>query len=291
MTKSLYRTSQNISGYTMEASTEAKVINALSECIRTDKPAALVTVVATTGSAPGKPSALMVVLGDGSTIGTVGGGSLEHKITTEAVQCIGLGKSKEVSYDLQADAELGMSCGGSVRAFIRVFKASPQLIIIGAGHIGLELYKIGRIQGFQVVVFDDRPELASEERFPDAKRIVADDLATSLKKYAIHTDCYVTIATSSHETDRLVLEAVVESEASYIGMIGSSNKIRKIFEYLLAQEIAREKIEQVFAPMGLNIASIRPAEIAVSIIGEILLVKNNGSPEHMRAVKKNVLPL
>jgi xanthine dehydrogenase accessory factor len=275
----------------MEASTEAKVINALSECIRTDKPAALVTVVATTGSAPGKPSALMVVLGDGSTIGTVGGGSLENKITTEAVQCIGFGKSKEVSYDLRADAELGMSCGGSVRAFISVFKAAPQLIIIGAGHIGLELYKIGRLQGFQVIVFDDRPELASEERFPGAKRIVVDDLATSLKKYAIHADCYVTIATSSHETDQLVLEAVVESEASYIGMIGSSNKIRKIFEYLLAQEIAREKIEQVFAPMGLNIASIRPAEIAVSIIGEILLVKNNGSPEHMRAAKKNVLPL
>ena len=275
----------------MEASTEAKVINALSECIRTDKPAALVTVVATTGSAPGKPSALMVVQGDGSTIGTVGGGSLEHKITTDAVQCIGLGKSKEVSYDLQADAELGMSCGGSVRAFIRVFKAAPQLIIIGAGHIGLELYKIGQLQGFQVIVFDNRPELASEERFPGAKRIVVDDLPASLKKYIFHSDCYVTIATSSHETDRLALEAVVESEASYIGMIGSSSKIRKIFEYLLEQGIAREKITQVFAPMGLNIASIRPAEIAVSIIGEILLVKNNGSPEHLRAVKKNALPL
>lgn len=273
----------------MEASTEAKVINGLSECIRSDKPAALVTVVATTGSAPGKPAALMVVLGDGSTIGTVGGGSLEHKITTEALQSISLGKSKEVSYDLAADAELEMSCGGSVRAFIRVFKAAPQLIIVGGGHIGLELYKIGRLQGFQVIVFDDRPELASEERFPKAKRIVAHDLPAGLKEYELHSDCYVTIATSSHKTDRLALEAVVESEASYIGMIGSSNKIRKTFAYLQEQGIAREKIAQVFAPMGLNIASIRPAEIAVAIIGEILLVKNQGSPEHMRAVKKIII--
>lgn len=289
----LHRISQDSSGYameaTMEATMEVKVISALSECLRTDKPAALVTVVATTGSAPGKPGALMVVHGDGRTIGTVGGGSLEHKITIEAVQCIGLGKSKEVSYDLQADAELGMSCGGSVRAFIRVFKAAPQLIIIGAGHIGLELYKIGRLQGFQIVVFDERPELASRERFPEAKRIVVDDLPARLQEYELHSDCYVTIATSSHDIDCLALEAVIESDASYIGMIGSSNKIRKIFEYLLAQGVPRERVEKVFAPMGLNIASIRPEEIAIAIIGEILLVKNNGSPEHMRAVKKIVI--
>ena len=270
----------------MEATTEVNVITALSECLRTNTPAALVTVVATTGSAPGKPGALMVVQSDGSTIGTVGGGSLEHRITRQAIQCIGLGKNKEVSYDLQSNAELGMSCGGGVRAFIKVFKAAPQLILIGAGHIGLELYKIGRLQGFQIVVFDERPELATKERFPDATLIVVDDLATRLKTYEFHPDCYVTIATSSHETDGLVLEAVIDSDASYIGMIGSKSKIRKIFEYLLSQGIQRERVEKVFAPMGLNIASIRPGEIAISIIGEILLVKNNGSPEHMRSVKK-----
>jgi xanthine dehydrogenase accessory factor len=274
----------------MESFGEIKVIHALSECIRTDKPAALVTVVATAGSAPGKSGALMVVQANGATTGTVGGGSLEHKITAEAVQCIDLGLNKEVSYDLQADAGLGMSCGGSVRAFIRVFKAAPQLIIIGAGHIGLELYKIGLLQGFQVTVFDERPELASPERFPQAKLFVVDDLPAALQKYQYHADCYVTIATSSHETDRLALEAVLAIDAAYIGMIGSSNKIRKIFQYLLAQGVSPKRIETVFAPMGLNIASIRPEEIALAVMGEILLVKNNGSPEHMRAVKKNLVP-
>ena len=224
---------------------EAKVIHALSECIRTDKPAALVTIIATAGSAPAKPGAVMVVHSDGSTIGTVGGGSLEHKITIQAVRCIELGKNKEISYDLQSDATLGMSCGGNVRCFIKVFKAAPQLIIIGAGHIGLELYKIGQLQGFQVIVFDERPELASEERFPNAQLIVVDDLPARLKAYEFHSDCFVTIATASHETDRLALEAVIESNASYIGMIGSTNKIRQIFAYLLDQGIPKEKIEQV----------------------------------------------
>ncbi len=265
---------------------EAKVISALSECLHTNKPVALVSVIAATGSAPGKPGALMVVQGDGRTIGTVGGGNLEHTMTIEAVQCIGLGKSKEVSYDLQSNSEPGMPCGGSVRAFIRVFKAAPQLIIIGAGHIGLEIYKTGHLQGFQTVVFDERPELASKERFPEATLIVAGDVQARLKEYKFHSDCYVTIATSSHETDRLALETVIGSDAAYIGMIGSSNKIRKIFEYLLTRGVPRKSIEKVYAPMGLNIASIQPGEIAISIIGEILLVKNNGSPEHMRTVKK-----
>ncbi len=95
----------------MESFGEIKIIRALSECIRTDKPAALVTVIATAGSAPGKPGALMVVQADGTTIGTVGGGSLEHKITAEAIQCIGLGQNKEVSYDLQADLNWACPAG------------------------------------------------------------------------------------------------------------------------------------------------------------------------------------
>ncbi len=183
-----------------------------------------------------------------------------------------------------------MSCGGTVRAFIRVFKAAPQLIIVGAGHIGLELYKIGLLQGFQIVVFDERPELASPERFPRQSCLWSMMYRQHCKEYQIHADCYVTIATSSHDTDRLALEAVLASDAAYIGMIGSSNKIRKIFHYLLAQGISQKRIENVFAPMGLNIASIRPEEIALAVMSEILLVKNNGSPEHMRAVKKNLVP-
>lgn len=275
---------------TTGTSQDAKIIAALGQALEDARPAALVTVVASAGSVPGKPGAQMVVLADGETIGTVGGGSLEHKITLEARQCIDQGKSKEVSYDLQVDTELAMSCGGSLRAFIKVFQAASQLIIVGSGHIGHELYKIGRLQGFQVVVIDNRPELTSEGRFPEARRLITEDLPATLREYKLHSDCYVTIATASHDTDRLALEAVIHADAAYIGMIGSSKKIRQIFSYLQSQGIAREKIEQIFAPMGLNIASIRPEEIALAIIGEILLVKNSGSPEHMRTIKKNLLP-
>lgn len=269
---------------------EIKILNRLSDCLKNEQPVALVTVIATTGSAPGKPGAMMVVEEDGTTTGTVGGGNLEHQITAEALASIRLGQNKEVHYDLSTNKELAMVCGGTVRAFIKYFEAAPKLIIVGAGHIGMELYNLAMLQGFRVVVVDIRQELASAERFPQATRLVGDDIAAALKNYPINSDCYVTIATASHDLDQYALEAVVESDARYIGMIGSTAKIRKIFKYLLAQNISLSEIEKVYAPMGLNIASIRPREIALAIFSEILLVKNNGSRESMRQIKKNLLP-
>ncbi len=253
-------------------------------------PAALVTVIATSGSAPAKPGALMVVEADGTTTGTVGGGSFEHKLTAEAVSSIAGGKDRELTYNLASDKELGMICGGTVRTFIRVFHTAPKLVIVGAGHIGLELYRLALLQGFQTVVFDIRPELASRERFPQAERFVVDDLAAALRDYPITPDCYITIAASTHEADQLALEAVISREAAYTGMIGSSSKIKKIFRYLLDHATPRAAIEKVYAPMGLNIASVKPPEIALAIFSEILLVKNSGTPESMRRVKKDLLP-
>lgn len=269
---------------------EVKLLHRLSACLENETPVALVTIVATSGSAPGKPGALMVVERDGTITGTVGGGGFEHKIIAEAQSSIDSGLNKEVSYDLSTDKDLGMICGGTVRAFIKVFSRAPKLIIAGAGHIGLELYKIGILQGFKVIVFDTREELNSAARFPLAQRIVTEDCAAALKQQPLHQDCYVTIATSNHELDRDCLEAVVESDAAYIGMIGSSSKIRKIFKYLLDRGVPRKTLEQVFAPMGLNIASIHPREIALAILSEVLLVKNNGSAESMCKVKSNLLP-
>lgn len=269
---------------------DTEILKKLCECQEREIPAALVTIIAASGSAPGKPGALMVVEEDGSTMGTIGGGGFEHKLTAEAVACINQRENREYTYDLSSDQELQMICGGKVRAFIRVFHAAPKLVIIGAGHIGLELYKLGSLQGFKVVVFDSRGELASKERFPQAELKVADDIAAALREYPLSSDCYLAIAASTHETDRLALEAVVLSSARYIGMIGSSSKIRKIFKYLLDNNVSRAAIEKVYAPMGLNIASVKPCEIALAIFSEILMVKNNGSPEQMCRVKKNLLP-
>lgn len=266
---------------------EGKVVETLAECLSAGKPVALVTVVANTGSSPGKAGAMMTVQADKTSTGTVGGGSLEHQAALEAVDCLITGKSKEVRYALDLDGDLGMNCGGELRLFIKVFLPEPRLVVVGAGHIGFELYQLGLHQGFRVVVIDDRAEILTKEKFPEAERIVNENLARALGKYTLDSHCFVTIATRSHEADRLVLEAVVKtSEVPYVGMIGSRKKIKNTYRYLLEQGISRERVADIYAPMGLDIASVKPKEIAMSIMSEILLVKNSGSLQHMRTVKE-----
>ena len=269
---------------------EAKIIATLSDCLQNHKPVALVTITTVKGSAPGKPGAMMVVEQDGTITGTVGGGSLEHKLASEALAGMALGQSREISFDLAASKELEMVCGGQVSAFIKVFVTAPQLLLVGAGHISLELYRLALLQGFRTIVFDTREELLSAGRYPRATRMMVENIAASLRDFQITTDCFITIATASHEDDKFALEAVIESDARYIGMIGSSAKIKKTFRYLLENNVPKNRIARVFAPMGLNIASVHPREIALAIFSEILLVKNNGSPESMRDTKKNLLP-
>ncbi|MFT5701566.1 MAG: xanthine dehydrogenase accessory factor [Desulforhopalus sp.] len=265
---------------------EKKVVDTLAKSVTAGESVALVSVTDNSGSSPAKCGAIMLVNNFGAVCGTVGGGSLELKVIGKAQECIRLGRSLAVDYSLTEDGGLGMSCGGNVHFFIKVFSAQPRLIIVGGGHVGMELYQLGLLQGYRVEIFDDREGIATADRFPAAALVVCGDPVAELTGYQMDCNCFVTIATHSHELDKMVLAAVAESEAGYVGMIGSSRKIKKTLAYLLETGISRETIGKLYAPMGLNVATIQPKEIAVSIMSEILLVKNDGTPEHMKTVKK-----
>lgn len=265
---------------------EQEVIETIARCLNNNEPAALVTVLANSGSSPAKSGAIMAVSGNRSTAGTVGGGTLEFQAIDEAMQCIADNTNKEISYALNGQGKLNMSCGGAVKLFIKVFAPQSVLLLVGAGHVNLELYRLAVLLGFRIIVVDDRTELLSPERFPKAECVHAPDIAETLKTVSITPQTFIAIATRSHDSDRLSLAAVAGSQAAYIGMIGSRGKIKIALRYLLDQGITQDRIEQIYAPMGLNIASIQPKEIAVSIMSEMLLVKNNGSPEHMRIIKQ-----
>jgi xanthine dehydrogenase accessory factor len=265
---------------------EKKLIFELARCLENNEHAALVTVTDSNGSSPAKTGAMMLVRGDGSTVGTVGGGSLEHTTIEESLDCLKKVTNRELNYTLSQDSVLAMSCGGEVRLFVKVFQPDINLLVVGGGHIGFELYVLAKLQGFHVVVFDDRKDFVTKERFPEAELVISDDIPAALEKYALSENCYIAIATSTHETDKLCLAAVANSPAPYIGMIGSTRKIKGTLQYLQEVGVTKEKIDKLFTPMGLNIATIKPKEIAVSILSEILLVKNSGSAEHMRKVKR-----
>jgi xanthine dehydrogenase accessory factor len=131
--------------------------------------------------------------------------------------------------------------------------------------------EIGHLCGFRVVVLDDRPELASQERFPHASERIAGDIVRELGALPLTPATYIVIVTRGHAYDEAALRAVIDSPAAYIGMIGSRRKVRATFERLLADGVTEEQLGRVRAPIGLDIGAQTPAEIAVSILAEIVM--------------------
>ena len=238
---------------------------------------ALITVTKVSGSSPASPGQIMAVLGDGSISGTVGGGASEYRVIQQAVNAIKDGTSIfEFSFD---HSENGMICGGGMSGFGNILGSQAGLCIFGGGHIAQSLARVAVQTGFFVTVVEDRPELASN--FESVKYIVcnADDYETV--DPAISSD-YVVICTRGHKTDDEALRYCLPRTLKYLGMIGSVNKVSALFAEMRAKGVAQVDIDRVFAPIGLDIADAAPAEIAIAILAEILLVKNNGRLRHRR---------
>ena len=257
------------------------LLEKLTEAVKENKKAALVTIIEEQGSSPGKQGFMMAVFEDGSTIGTVGGGSFENKTRECALECMAEGKDRVVEFELNDSGELHMQCGGKASVFIKVFGCKDKLVIAGGGHVALELYKAGKLLGFHTVIIEDREEYANAERFPECE-IHIGDIGECIRNYPLDRKCYVVIVTRGHESDAHALRAAIGREAGYIGMIGSRKKVKYVFDTLISEGYEKADLEKVYAPIGLDLGGDSAAEIAFSILSEILLVKNGGRLKHMR---------
>lgn len=242
---------------------------------------AIATVTDATGSTPREAGAKMLVLDNGESYGTVGGGSMERMIIEKCQEAIKKGQSENVSFRLDED-EIEMTCGGAMDVFIEVFKNRPKLLIVGGGHVGHAIYQAAQNLEFDIVIVEDRREFASKERFPQASELLVGDIEESLREYPIDEDTYIIIVTRGHKYDEMALETVIDSKARYIGAMGSKAKVKTMFANLEEKGIGREKLGEVYSPVGLDISGGTPEEIAISILAEILLVKNQGKLVHMR---------
>jgi xanthine dehydrogenase accessory factor len=247
-----------------------EIYQEIARLIAEGREAAVATVIVASGSTPRQEGAKMVVRVDGSIVGTIGGGSIEKQVIQEALAVIRMGKPKKLTYRLQAGEELGMICGGDMEVFLEPILVTPHLYIFGGGHIGLPLAKMAHIAGFKVSIIDERPEFANPERFPDAARTIATDIATAFEQLTIDHSNYIVIVTHGHKGDEAVLAAALKTPARYIGMIGSKEKNRAVFSHLLAKGYSKEDLDRVHATIGLRIKAQTPEEIAVSIVAELI---------------------
>jgi xanthine dehydrogenase accessory factor len=262
---------------------EVRIMEEILKRIGENKRCALAMVTEVEGSSPGKINAMMAVFEDGTTYGTIGGGKLEYTTIKDSLECMEKGISKEVTYLLET-GELGlqMDCGGQAKVFIKSFMPKTKLLIVGGGHIGIELAKLGKFLNFHTVVFDDREEYANKERFKDVEETFAGDIKENLSKYPIDENTYIIIVTRGHQCDEIALESVVNSKAKYIGMIGSKGKVINMMNRLQEKGISKEALDKVYAPIGLKLGGNEPNEIAISIFAEVLMIKNGGSLKHMK---------
>lgn len=265
---------------------EEKILKEIYASLASGNKVALVTITDIKGSTPRKKGSLMAVWEDGRIEGSVGGGNIEFVVIEKAIECIKEETDREFEFQLNDEGDLHMQCGGKANLYVKIFKPRSKLLIIGAGHIGVELFKLAKILDFYTVIFDDRDEFANEKRFEGADEIIVGDIGEKVSQYPINSNTYIIIVTRGHKCDADALKSTAESNASYIGMIGSKKKTEFVMKNLMAEGIPKEALKKVYAPIGINISSEEPNEIAFGIMSEILLIKNSGSLQHLKDVKK-----
>lgn len=157
--------------------------------------------------------------------------------------------------------------------FIEKLSGAAELIVVGGGHVALETAAIAKILGFNLTVIDDREEFANRDRFPLADRLYCQDIEAALGNFFGGNDYYV-IVTRGHKDDLRALKAVLAKPYRYVGMIGSRSKVAYTMKQLKEQGYAESELKRVHAPIGLSIGAITPAEIAVSILAEVIKEMN-----------------
>lgn len=264
-----------------------KVLDFILNEVKLNKKVSLATITRVEGSTPAKEGSIMAVKEDGLIVGTIGGGNLELSVINEAKKCMENSNSKMFSFKLTSnEGSLHMQCGGDADVFIKVFVPNEKLILVGGGHVSLKLYELAKMMGFYTVIFDDREEFCNKDRFPNSDELVQGDINIKLSKYNIDENCYIVIVTRGHEFDEIALKNVLDREAKYIGMIGSKNKTKHIMEKLISEGYPNEKLDKVYAPIGIGLGGQTPEEVAFSIMSEILLIKNKGKLSHMKEIMK-----
>ena len=261
----------------------SSIYQALSELEKNNESAALCTVTKSEGSTPRHVGSKMLVYPDRKFIGTVGGGELESRVIKAALESLKDGKSQTLSYTM-ADPSRGDPgvCGGTVEVFVEPILPPAMIVVIGGGHVGKAVVHLAKWLGFRVAVSDDRAEFCNPESVPGADAYYPVEMGKLTEQLKINRQTYLVITSRGSGIDVAGLPSLLESDAAYIGVIGSKRRWLTTVKALQDQGISEEKFARVHSPMGLELNAETPEEIAVSIMAEILMMKDRGTGRMMK---------
>jgi len=246
----------------------------IADLLRERRRFVVATILEVKGSAPQRAGTRMIIHADGTFEFTIGGGTFEAEVIQDGLAAFREPLPLHREYRL-TKSELGMYCQGLVRVMFESYSPGPHLMIFGGGHVGQALSRISAASElFSVTVIDDRPQFASSKKHPDADAVILTDRKFLKDVPVTDAESYIVIVTRCHATDMLLVERYLEQPAAYIGLIGSRAKIRQFRKELMATGISEKTLDHLHAPIGLPIGGKDPAEVAISILAELIQVKN-----------------
>lgn len=249
-------------------------------------PYAVATVIDVVGSTSAKTGSKALINAKGQIVtGWVGGGCAESTACHAAQQSIESGETSIIEIDLDDEIlGVGMPCGGHMRVYIEPTIPKPAVWIMGHGAVAEHICHLADLMGFTVIVND---AMAERDKFPDASQLITDDL--DYNELNPQRGDFVVVATQ-HKGDHESMSKALASEAEYIALIASRKRSRLVMDYLREKQFSAEDIKRVMAPCGLDIGARTPAEIALSVISEIVLVRRGASGVRMRDTLHREVP-
>jgi xanthine dehydrogenase accessory factor len=233
---------------------------------------AMATVIAHSGSSPRKSGAKMLVRGDGSAMGTVGGGRIEQDTIEAARMVLSSGEARTLEFTL-TEAH-GYACGGSMSVFLEPQGRRPLLVMFGAGHVGRAVTSLAHGCGFRVVVVDGRHEYAVAALLPGADEIICTSAGEAFGRLRLDRESFAVIATPGHLHDFEAVRGCLASEAGFIGLLGSRRKREALLRTLEEEGFDASQRTRITTPVGLDIGAQTPEEIAVSIVGQLIAIRS-----------------
>ena len=227
--------------------------------------ALLASLVSVDGAFPKGEGSKVLLKNSGEKVGfLLGGAELERKVLSEGAVVLRQKKPKVLALTSE-DTKMEI--------LLEPIFCESTVYIFGGGHVSEQVAPLAKNVNFKVVVIDDREMFANRERFPEADEVIVSEFEKCFDRFNIDDSSYIIIVTRGHLYDGIVLEQAVESNARYIGMIGSKKKIGTLYRSLTEKGIAKETLGRVHAPIGIDINSETPEEIAVSIVAELIKVR------------------
>ncbi len=263
------------------------------------EPAALCTVLLTRGSTPGKETMKMLVRGDGSTLGSVGGGCVEADVVEMAKEVIATDRAETRTFNLnQKDIpESGLVCGGRVTILAEPV-VPPILVLFGGGHVSGAATRVAKEADLRVMVCDDRPAYANPATHPQADSYFCGSWKEAVAQVAPAAHHYLVVVTRGHRDDADVLMEIARQGClpKYLGMIGSRAKKATLDRILLDEGVDLEFLAGVRTPIGLEVGAKSSGEIAVSLVAELVRLRRLGNlaepaPRPLRAGKRHPDPV